>query len=96
MCQVHTGTYVPLLAPEKTRLHRLPPRKDHHVCSTRGTYHYAYARQTQIHLETEKTRKESEKGKEKKRKTEKTRRGSKERKGNEKNTVIEDLVMATE
>ena len=32
----------------KNRLHRLPPRKDYHVYITRGTYHYAYARQTQV------------------------------------------------
>ena len=48
MCQVHTGTYVSLLAPEKTRLHRLPLRKDYHVYITCGTYHYAYARQIQL------------------------------------------------
>ena len=42
MCQVHTGAYVSLLAPEKeNRLCRWPPRKDHHVYITRSTYHYA-------------------------------------------------------
>ena len=32
MCQVHTGAYVSLLAPEKTDyIYRLPPKKDYHV-----------------------------------------------------------------
>ena len=46
MCQVHTGSYVSLLAPGKSRLYRLPPNKDYHVYSTLSTYHYRYARQT--------------------------------------------------
>ena len=32
----------------KNRLYRLPPKKDYHVNITRSTYHYAYARQTQV------------------------------------------------
>ena len=28
MCQAHTGAYVSLLAPGKTDLYRLPPKKD--------------------------------------------------------------------
>ena len=49
MCQVYTGAYdVSLLAPDKNRLHRLPPRKDYLVYISRGTYHYAYARQTRV------------------------------------------------
>ena len=39
MCQAHTGAYVSLLAPEKnyTACH-------YHVCITRSTYQYTYAR----------------------------------------------------
>ena len=54
MCQVHSGAYVSLLAPGKTDYNRLPPRKDYHVYITRSTYHYAYARQTQVKLKKEK------------------------------------------
>ena len=28
--------------------YRLPPKNDYHVCIARSTYHYAYARQTQV------------------------------------------------
>ena len=50
MCQVHTGAYVSLLAPGKTdyQVYSLPPKKDYHVYIARSTYHYAYARQTQV------------------------------------------------
>ena len=49
MRQVHTGAYVSLLAPGKNnRLYRLPPKKNYHVYIARSTYHYAYARQTQV------------------------------------------------
>ena len=67
MCQVHTGAYVSLLAPEKT-LYRLPPKKDYHVYITHSTYHYSYARQTRVNWKNkqrkDKKRKER-KGKEK-------------------------------
>ena len=33
MCQVHTGTYVALLAPEKPTVHHLSPRSDYHIPS---------------------------------------------------------------
>ena len=48
MCQVHTGAYVSLLAPEKSRFYRLPLNKDYHVYSTLSTYitTHTYARQT--------------------------------------------------
>ena len=70
MCQVHTGTYVALLAPEKTDYTARHP-VDYHVHITRGIYHYAYARQTQVNwkkeekrkTENERKQKESEKGK---------------------------------
>ena len=60
------------------------PRKDYHVYITRSTYHYAYARQTQVNWKKEKN-KRIQKGKERKEKTrkakkDKTRRESKERK----------------
>ena len=61
MCQIHTGAYVSLLVPGKNRLYRLPPKKDYHVYIARSTYHYAYARQTQVSW-----RKETKKSKEKK------------------------------
>ena len=49
ICQVHNGAYVSLLALEKpTTVYRLPPKKDYHVYIARSTYHYAYARQTQV------------------------------------------------
>ena len=50
MCQVYIGAYVSLLAPVKTDylVYRLPPKKDYHVYIARSTYHYAYARQTQV------------------------------------------------
>ena len=32
----------------KNGLYRLPPKKDYHVYIARSTYHYAYARQTQV------------------------------------------------
>ena len=32
----------------KNRLYRLPPKEDYHVYVARSTYHYAYARQTQV------------------------------------------------
>ena len=35
----------------KNRLNRLPPKKDYHVYIARSTYHYAYARQTQVNWE---------------------------------------------
>ena len=48
MCQVHTGAYVLLLAPEIPTIRLavqdiLPP-----IYITRRTYHYAYARQAQV------------------------------------------------
>ena len=52
MCQVHTGAYVSLLAPGKTDYTACHPRKTTtyilHVYIARSTYHYAYARQTQV------------------------------------------------
>ena len=51
----------------KNRLHRLPPRKDYRVYVTRSTYHYAYARQTQVIRRKETKKREEEKGKGKKR-----------------------------
>ena len=87
MCQVHTGAYVSLLVPGETyyQVYRLPPKKDYHVYITRKTYHYAYARPTQVNWEKETNNKIEEKGKGRKEKTRKARkgkttRGSKERK----------------
>ena len=50
MCQVHTGAYVSLLAPEKPTIpqptqERVP--RTHYTYSS-STYHYAYARQTPV------------------------------------------------
>ena len=61
-------------ASKNSRLHRLPPRKDHHVYVTRGTYRYAYARQTQVNWKKEKTEK-----KRKKKKRKRNRKGKKKR-----------------
>ena len=59
MSQYHTAAYVSLLAPGKTDLYRLPPKKDYHVYIARSTYHYAHARQTQVNWKNEtKKRKE--------------------------------------
>ena len=76
MCQVHTGAYVSLLAPGKTAyLYRLPPKKDCHVYIARSTYHYAYARQTQVNWTKEtKKRKENIKERKKKQGSEKTKK----------------------
>ena len=84
MCRVHTGAYVSLLAPGKTDfMYRLPPKKDYHVYIARSTYHYAYARQTQVNWKSEtKRKKKTKEGKEKtrKRKNEKRRKEKKTRK----------------
>ena len=70
----------------KNRLYRLPPKKDYHVYIARSTYHYAYARQTQVNWNEETKRKEekikdikekkakNEKGKERKEKTRKAKK----------------------
>ncbi len=47
----------------ENRLYRLPPKKDYHVYIARSTYHYAYARQTQVNWKKE-TKNKEEKGKE--------------------------------
>ena len=60
MCQVHTGTYVALLAPEKTRLHRLP----HPEKTTTYTLHVLYLSRrirTSDESQLEKRRKEKNK-----------------------------------
>ena len=48
ICQVHTGAYFPLLAPGKNQLYPLPSNNDYHIYTARSTYHYAYARTTQV------------------------------------------------
>ena len=69
MCQVHTSAYVSLLAPGKTDytawhlrktttyiLHVVPITyitQDYHVYIARSTYHYAYARLTQVNWKRE-------------------------------------------
>ena len=63
MCQVHTGAYVSLLAPEKPTI-PLAPREGYHVYTlARGTCHSAYARQTQVNWK--KRNKEKKKRREK-------------------------------
>ena len=63
MCQVRAGTYVLLLVPKKIRLPRWPPTKHHHVIyTTRGTYHHAYARQTQVIRKKDNKKKTRRKG----------------------------------
>ena len=85
MCQVHTGAYVPLLAPGKTDF-RLPPKKDYHVYIARSTYHYAYARQTPVNWKKQRKEKKikERKGKKRQQKTKKekgmTRKDKKARK----------------
>ena len=66
MCQVHTGAYVLLLAPGKTDLNRLPPKKDCHVHIARSTHHHAYARQTQDNWKKEAKKIKEDKGKKRK------------------------------
>ena len=73
MCQVRTGTYVSLLAPENTDCIACHPEKDYHVYITRGIS-LRIRTSDSVQLEKRK-RKESEEGKEKKQK-EDTRRGS--------------------
>ena len=89
MCQVRTGAYVrPTTRAWKNRLYHLPPKKDFHVYIARSTYHYAYARQTQVNRKIDtKERKENNaktkterKEKEEQEKQEHPTRGSKERK----------------
>ena len=50
MCQVHTGAYVSLLAPGNTDFTACHPVETttYQVYITCSTYHYAYARQTQV------------------------------------------------
>ena len=50
-CQVHTCTYVSLLAP-KNPDYTIAPQKEYHVYCTRGTYYYPYARETQLSYTT--------------------------------------------
>ena len=71
MCQVHTGAYVLLPGPGKTDYtDPLPPKKDDqvyiaHIDTRSSTYHYAYARQTQVNWKKEtKEKKMKEHGKE--------------------------------
>ena len=102
ICQARTGAYVSLLAPEKHRLHRLPPRKDYQVLLCIYYTWYLSLRQrpsdsSQLEQtkerreKTENKRKESGKGKEKL-KIEKTRRGSKERKVLTPDTLLQSFV----
>ena len=105
MCQVHTGAYVSHYSRlEKPTIYRLPPKKDYHVYIARSTYHYAYARQTQVNWKEgtkkekieKKGKKESEKrerkGEERKDKKSKKRQDEKrkqsKRNGKRKNVII--------
>ena len=89
MCQVHTGAYVSLHAPEKTDCHV-------YITRTNSTYHYACARQSQVNRE--KKRNEEKERKKKKRKEsererkEKTRQDKKRKQGKnkEKNVILAD------
>ena len=50
MCQVHIGACISLLAPGKTDYTACHPRKTTtYILQVVSTYHYAYARQTQVH-----------------------------------------------
>ena len=55
MCQIHTGAYVSVLAPEKPTIPLCHPGNTtaYLVYITRSTYHFAYARQTQINWKKE-------------------------------------------
>ena len=55
------------------------PRKDYHVYITRSTYHYAYARQTQVNRKKINKEKKREKRKEYKTKQRKRKRKEKTR-----------------
>ena len=78
---VHTSHYSRL---KKKRLHRLPPRKDSHVYITRGTYHQAYTRRTQVNWRKEDKIKTKEN---RKRQEEEARKGKEK-----KNTILADPV----
>ena len=73
MCQVHTGAYVSLLALGKTDYTACHPRNTtrYHVYIARSTYHYAYARQTQVNWKKETKERKEDKRKERKGKTRK-------------------------
>ena len=74
MCQVHTGAYVSLLAPGKTDYSSIPlaPRERLpctpllYIYIARGTYRYAYARQTHINWKKEATKETKKRRKENK------------------------------
>ena len=90
MCQVHTGAYVSLLAPGKPTIPLATQERLLRII-TRSTYHYAYARQTQINWK-KKQRKERKikewKGKKRERKMKgkvrKEKTGQEEKQGKEK------------
>ena len=65
MCQVHTGAYVSLLAPEKTDYYTAshPRKTTKYVYITRSIYHYAYARQTQVNWKKKTKKRKEDKGK---------------------------------
>ena len=50
----------------KHRLYRLPHKKDYNVYIARSTYHYAYARQTQVNWKKETKKRKEDNGKERK------------------------------
>ena len=79
MCQVHTGAYVSLVAPGKTDYTACHQRKTTTYILHIGTYHYAYARQTQVNWKKY-TKREQVKGKERKGMKRKRKRKEKKRK----------------
>ena len=68
MCQVHTGADVSLLTPGETDYYTdCHPRKTTtYILHVRSTYHYAYARQTQVNWKKETKKRKEDKGKERK------------------------------
>ena len=112
MCQVHTGAYgLTTRAPGKKYYTACHPGKTiTYILHVRSTYHYAYARQTQVNWKKKnkekkrrerkgKKRKESEKGKERKDKKSKKGQDKKRKQGKEKRKAQEErdgLVYHTE
>ena len=66
----------------KNRLYRLPLKKDYHVYIARSSYHYAYARRTQVNWKKETKKRKKDKGNERKKrqKSEKTKKEGKAKK----------------
>ena len=92
MCQVHTDAYVSLLAPGKTTIPLATQERLPRIVR-RSTYHYAYARQTQVNWkkETNKIKNNKEKARqkcEKRKRRGKTRKDNMRKQGKEKSKHV--------